>query len=255
MIKRLIKLFKRNKVAHSLGLPLFLGIGKFKTPHQITYQKKDYDVHFPDFDPATSDLIFIEIFLDDCYEFSSIPKPIRKIIDLGANMGFASMKMGLMFQPELLIAFEPNPILVPFLNANLNFISNKIIEIKAVGFENGKVDLIFTERENHVVSGLTKANLNHTGSTEMVCFSSIIEKYGPIIDLVKMDIEGAEWLFLHDESWKKVRYLTLEYHLDTEDSAKKMENLKILIEKHFSILKLSPIDNQTGMILAKSKWI
>jgi FkbM family methyltransferase len=254
MIERLLKLIKRNKTAYSLGLPFFTGIGKFKMPNKVTYRGSTFPIHFPELDLATANLVFIELFLDDCYRLTLIKEPIKKIIDIGANMGFASLKMTILFNPDSIIAFEPNPFLIPFIKKNLSHLNTAIIENKAIGHHDGTANLIFIERENQIVSGLTKTDFEQEGNTEIISFNSVVKKYGPI-DLVKMDCEGAEWGFLQDEAWQGVKYLTMEYHLNLDNPKKQKANLIELLNAHFKILADDPIDELTGIILAKNKFI
>lgn len=252
MIKRIILIIKRNIKAHRLGISKFLGIGNLRLPAVIKYDKKKYNLNYPTNDLPTANLVFIEVFLDDCYQLGLIKHPIKKIMDIGANMGFASLYMSIFFQPDLLIAFEPNPSLIDYLHNNLRHIPQLHILNKAVGKEDGKANLVFTERMDHLISGLTKTELNNEGTTEIVDFSRIIKEYGPF-DLVKMDCEGGEWAFLDDDAWRNVKYLTMEYHLSKDNEDQNSEALYFSLSKNFIILKEYKIDELTGMILAKNK--
>lgn len=252
MIKRINKLFRRNLRAYKLKIPLFLGMAHFKTPSFIAANKKKYKINFPLEDYPTADQVFTEIFLDDCYNLNLIKHPIKTILDIGANMGFSSLYMSILFKPDLIVAYEPNPALIEIIKQNL--VNQKIvIKNQAVGSKKGKVNLVFTERVNNVVSALTKTKTDDNGDTDMVAFSNIVQDFGGQIDLVKMDCEGGEWSFIKDESWKNIKYLTMEYHLWNEGENK--DELYKALNKNFVILKEDLIDDYTGMILAKNKSI
>jgi FkbM family methyltransferase len=254
MIKRIKILLERNIAAKTFGLPFFFGMAKFKIPEFITVKNKNYRINFPKKDIITAGQVFCEVFLEDCYNLALIKHPIKKIMDIGANMGFSSLRMSVLFNPDLLIAFEPNPDMIKYIELNLSDFPSSIIEKKAIGSKNGKANLFFVEREATIISGLTKVEVNKDGDTEIKSFAEIIEKYGPF-DLVKMDCEGGEWDFINDKAWEKVNYLTMEYHLSEKHNSKQKEDLIQALEKNFILLKDHPIDLLTGMILAKSKFL
>lgn len=254
MIKRILLLIKRNLEAKKLGLPYFIGIGKLKLPNELIINKKKYDLNYPINDNATAFLVFVEVFLDDCYQLNLLPDEINSILDIGSNMGFTSLKLAAKFNPKILVCYEPNEKLIPLITKNLEKLSQCVIENKGIGKENGLANLNFVERDSEIVTGLTKTSHDASGNVVIESFHSVIKKYGPI-DLVKMDCEGAEWEFMTDEAWKDVKYLTMEYHLSLTDPTKNFENLKAGLSLNFLIIKTIPIDNLTGMILAKNKNI
>lgn len=252
MIKRIKTLIKRNINALKLGIPVFAGIGKFKLPKKLLVNGKTYEIEYYNEDMATSRLVFIEIFLDDCYNLSLIKTPVKKIIDIGANMGFASLNILLRFNPDFIVCYEPNSNLIPILTKNCSNAKRCVVENKGVGKVDGKASLDFIERDSEIVTGLTKTSLNENGTVLIDSFNSIIDKYDGF-DLVKMDCEGAEWDFISDDKWKKVKFLTMEYHLSTSDTSKNLASLHASLKIHFNIIKELRIDNLTGMILAKNK--
>lgn len=254
MIKRLATLIKRNIAANKLGLPFFTGIGKFHLPIKITNGISDFKINYPTNDSATSNLVFIEVFLDDCYQLNLLDGKINNVLDIGANMGFASLNILLRFNPDLLVCYEPNPDLIPILTKNCATARNCVIENKGMGKEEGKAFLSFTERDSEIVTGLTKTFLDKDGSTLIDSFNSVVSKYG-FFDLVKMDCEGAEWDFLEEGMWKKVKYLTMEYHLSANDEKRDLTSLHKSLSLNFNIIQESKIDSLTGMILAKSKHL
>ena len=252
MIKRLIILIKRNISANKLGLPFFIGIGRFSLPSEITNRRNTFNLNYPLNDKATSNLVFIEVFLDDCYRLKLLDNKINNVLDIGANMGFASLNMLLTFSPNLLVCYEPNSTLIPVLTKNCSSAKSCVIENKGIGKEEGKAFLDFIERDSEVVTGLTKTHLDKDGTIIIDSFNSIIKKYG-FFDLVKMDCEGAEWEFLTEDMWKNVKYLTMEYHLSLDDKSKNLNSLHAGLNLNFNIIKESKIDDLTGMILAKNK--
>ncbi|MDT4966827.1 MAG: hypothetical protein QOJ64_1564, partial [Acidobacteriota bacterium] len=51
-------------------------------------------------------------------------------------------------------------------------------------------------------------------SIKQIAFREAVARLGDRVDLVKLDCEGGEWDILRDgESWQRVRFLTMEFHL------------------------------------------
>ena len=83
---------------------------------------------------------------------------------------------------------------------------------EAVGYKSSMVHLNIDEEE----SILSTISTNKIGTTKQISFKKAVDRFKfDNIDIVKMDCEGSEWEILRDlNSWKKVKFLTMEYHLD-----------------------------------------
>jgi FkbM family methyltransferase len=129
------------------------------------------------------------------------------ILDLGANMGeFHDAILG-RFTPEQYIAVEPTPDLAKSLTAR-GFTVVEAAVAQATGpvsfaiDANSEASSIFTGDGTDDVDGVTYADLLHRLQLDSV-------------DLVKMDIEGAELFALgdsDDEVLKTARQITVEFH-------------------------------------------
>lgn len=119
---------------------------------------------------------------------------------------------------------------------------------EAVGSKDGTADLITSND-----SVLTKTIEKTKGNITLTAFSKCLQRLGGSVDLLKMDCEGCEWeIFKDGEAIKKVKYLTMEYHLCKNQMLEKfIRNLKIL---GFSNIKLNKGDNW-GLLRAKRKFL
>jgi FkbM family methyltransferase len=153
-----------------------------------------------------------EIFMDEVY---TLPDGIRPetVLDLGTNIGLASLWLSWKYQPRAFLGVE-------LLSGNahiarLNFEANGIdgaVLTAAVSPRPGSVHFVET----------TESNLSHIGEGELsvpaVTPDQLLEKMGGSVDLVKMDIEGGEGPILTDTdpSWlRKCAVIVAELHEST----------------------------------------
>lgn len=148
----------------------------------------------------------------------SLVKPGMTMLDIGANIGYmtliCSQAVGNMGK---VISFEPNPIMLQELkhNLELNNISNVIIEPIALGDINGKLELVLPEigKESHS-SLRPNSTFTSVGTTSVLTetLDSVVKRLSlKNIDIIKIDVEGAELLVLKggEEVLTKMRPLIL----------------------------------------------
>lgn len=137
-----------------------------------------------------SDLrILQEIFFSPSYEIDSrkIPGGINSILDLGANTGISSVYLSSKFPGARLECVEPISENTSVLRRNLknNGISARIHEF-AVGSENGT-------REITIEPGQGDHSFYRKGANTRTVNQLRIDELSGKFDLIKIDIEGAEY--------------------------------------------------------------
>ena len=205
---------------------------------------------------------FSEIFVQDEY-LSYIPnEPISKIIDIGANHGFFSLWLQSLQHKTPLCSclIEPSKIchtsLVnltndPMLSGRFNLIT------KAIGNPSAKT-IKFYDRP--YMAGSTRKNQPNESfeEVEILKQSDISNWMPPPYDLVKCDIEGAEWELLdHYESlMSQTKYILLEWHSwhngggGIQGIINKITNLGFEIDKQSNSIQAVGRNGQVGLILA-----
>lgn len=127
------------------------------------------------------------------YGFGYIKKTANKIaFDLGAYCGETSFLMNKMLGLERIYAFEPDLKNFKILKQNLelNDIKNVIPINSAAGITNGRSHILLAETGSKLISNKT----NVVTKTNVVRLDSFVKDNGITnVDLVKMDIEGAEF--------------------------------------------------------------
>jgi FkbM family methyltransferase len=161
--------------------------------------------------------LFREIFVDGAYYFHQ--DNIRPtIIDCGSNVGVSVLFFKRLYPQCKIIAFEPDPETFATLERNVrdNGLSDVSCHQMALGDADGSVD--FYQDEN-IISSLAMSTLHERMPTTKK-ISVPARKLSTFIDcdvdLLKIDIEGAEVKVLRDlhETGKlrSVKRMHLEYH-------------------------------------------
>lgn len=155
---------------------------------------------------------YMEIFYNNIYEFkanSSNPT----IIDCGANMGLSVLYFSKKYPNAEIIAFEPDEGVLPFLEKNIQSQKMNTVKLykKAVWTE--ETELKFYT-DNGLGGRIEKEYENQTPKIiKSVRLRDFLDTQNPI-DILKIDIEGAEYAVLQDcESMlSNVNHIFIEYH-------------------------------------------
>jgi FkbM family methyltransferase len=138
-----------------------------------------------------------EGFVDDI--LCALVRPQDVVFDIGANMGYYTVKLGARLRGEgHIFSFEPNPELFEILQDNVNingFADRATLFRRAVGNAPGQVAFGFDQRYpgGGQVGGLTAHR--EEIQVEMVRIDDVIPA-DVAADLIKIDVEGFEaWAF------------------------------------------------------------
>ena len=203
--------------------------GEYKRYEQVNDVKfLSYNFDIPDLPSFIWQ--FKEIFVDGIYEFkSNSQQPV--VFDCGANVGTSCLYFKQLFPNAKIKAFEADPMIANILKSNLpkNNINNVEVINKAVWIDNNGIEF----GSEGADGGSINANNNKIKieSTRLKSFLDKEEK----IDLLKIDIEGAEYQVLKDcaRSLNNVQNLFVEYHSWNIENQKLSEILKIFEDSGF----------------------
>ena len=195
-----------------------------------------------------------EIFLCEIYRFeSSTPNPV--IIDCGANIGISSLYFKTIYPGATLIAFEPDESLADIYQKNMlqNSIQDFTLHKAAVWTENGTISFnnMGSEASSIDVSGKS------SNTVPTLKLASIVAEH-TTIDLLKIDIEGAEYPVIQDIAAElhRVKHMFIEYHGLASETYKLETILRIVSQAGFNCYIKMAADNldmpfyqkQTGTI-------
>jgi FkbM family methyltransferase len=209
--------------------------------YRATYLEKRRLLSLPRDRPATSEVLgppvafadplsflsaYEEIFVDEDYRFvADRPDPV--ILDCGANVGLSVLYFKRLYPDARITAFEPDPHLFALLSRNVEAarLQNVSLEAKAVWTQAGSLEFWM----HGGLSGRLAGGASGEGIVKVDTIRLRDRLDGPI-DLLKMDIEGAEVDVLADcaDRLTVVRSLVLEYHSAISGPQRLAELLEIL---------------------------
>lgn len=159
--------------------------------------------------------IFFQVFYEKQYDLYNVNFPIAfKIIDGGANIGCASVYFSIRFPNAEILAIEPEVNNFKLLEKNTHSYEN--IQCVQAGIWNKNEELSITNPEAGAAEYMFANNSTSDYIIKGMTISSLLAlKNWNDVDIVKLDIEGAEKeVFSADDiSWlKKVKLLIIELH-------------------------------------------
>ena len=189
---------------------------------------------------------------------------INNYVDIGSNYGMSSISFIERDIKTYMVEADINNVDI----LNLMWDRNSKIKIinKAISSIDGEID--FYVSDDSVVSSLygedvSGYNLNRSKIVvESITPNKLIEKYieEDEIDLMKIDIEGAEYDFfenISDENLKKVKRLVIEFHNNDDYRVMKIIEKLTFCDFKFKLSKWSHscgdyiIENKMGVIFAQ----
>lgn len=174
-----------------------------------------------------------EIFEREIYRFTP-HRTSPVIVDCGSNIGLSVLYYKQLSPNATILAFEPDENNFQLLSKNVavNNLRNVTLRKEAVWKQNGNISFSANETEaSHISHDESSANL-----VKSVRLKDILESMEKI-DLLKIDIEGAEWEVMQDcaQSLQSVDHLFLEYHGKASETHKLVDLLGIVKEAGFSV--------------------
>jgi FkbM family methyltransferase len=183
--------------------------------------------------------MFAEIFLHEIYGDIKLKEKTPTIVDCGANIGIATLYFKYYYPSANIVSFEPDPGTFKLLkkNCEANKLSNVALHNKALSDKKGKIKFYsYGNFEGSPGNTIHKkwVNFNNVLERNLDCvtLSSINLKK---IDLLKIDVEGAEGKIIKDLSQtnhlSRVKNINLEYHYGTENEENSLGQICLELEK------------------------
>jgi FkbM family methyltransferase len=205
---------------------------------------KDILIKKPIVNITNTEPIFInyeEFFVKDIYKKVDFKK-LDTVFDIGANVGLWSSWIETKGANKI-YCFEPNSIANNTLYEFTRGKKNYVISAKAIYQEN--TDLKFySDPENSIISSvLESSGYQNSYTVTAITIEEALKEYGlDYVDLVKIDIEGAEFEIMEklpENMFDKIGSFLIEYHdINFTDGTAKVESLeKKLKSNNYSIYK------------------
>lgn len=153
--------------------------------------------------------------------FKRIVKKNAVVLDVGANIGYYTLIAAkLVAENGRVFAFEPEPGNFSLLekNVKLNGYKNIVLERKAVSNRTGKANLFLRDKAGQ--HSICQPSMSHV-EVETVSLDDYFRDFEREINLVKIDVEGAEPLVLQGMSELLTKYRRLKIIMELNPNALK----------------------------------
>jgi FkbM family methyltransferase len=170
----------------------------------------------------TSDIpTFNQVFGSYEYESTNLPSTVDTIVDLGANIGLATVFFGLKYPKARILAVEPEPHNFAAMIANTQALGTRVQTLSAAVWTNdGNVSLDTESKDGSSlgawgvqVSEITKKSCK---TTKCYKLETLLDIAGfSAVDILKVDIEGAELEVFSKNASKwldRVKMIIVETH-------------------------------------------
>ncbi len=135
---------------------------------------------------------FLEIFLQRGYDFEA-ERPNPLIFDCGGNIGLSVIWFKLRYPQSRIVVFEADPVIAEVLEGNLDKLGFKEgvkVVHAAVWTKTGKIRFLS--------NGADSGSVDEQKGDKLVNAVRLADWITEPVDLLKLDIEGAEYEVIHD---------------------------------------------------------
>jgi FkbM family methyltransferase len=208
-----------------------------------TIRLLDYDIAFSDATSLAPQ--WHDIFVRESLAFNS-PRPAPRVLDCGANLGLASLYFKRRHPDARITAFEPDPVIAPLLRRNLTHNGGADIEVveAAVWTARDRLTFFSDQADAGALAAAAAPDARRDRSTitvDSIRLREWLERED--VDLLKLDIEGAELAVLHDV--ESTLHSVAAIHLEVHD----LNPAKRLLPECASILDRAGFVTAIGSVL------
>jgi len=207
-------------------------------------------------DSASFLFMYNEIFKERVYDFRT-SKPAPLIIDGGANIGMSCIFFKIQFPNARIIAFEPDPKIFEVLKFNIQSFELDKIQLVNEALWKSETEIAFDSNNADAGKLLFDNAGSHSTKVQTTILSKFIKSQDEEIDLLKLDIEGAETEVLREASeyLGKVNNIFIEYHSFISRDQNLDELIRILSDSGFRYFISSPGLHSKNPFLKVDKYL
>ncbi len=176
---------------------------------------------------------YLEIFFQRSYQFTS-SKDSPLIIDCGANIGTSVLFFKSIYPQCRIKAFEPDPIVYQVLSDNIDRHNYSDVEVINQAVWTEETTLNFAS-DGSDAGTITDTINNNTIAVKAIDLNNYLNDLGENIDMLKIDIEGAEYdvVLNCSQALRRVDNLFVECHSFPGQKQRIHQILKLLEDLDF----------------------
>jgi FkbM family methyltransferase len=204
-------------------------------PKRGTVELLGYRVSFPS-DEAL-DFVFQELFVRNDYMFQA-DSETPSIIDCGSNIGMSILFFKLLYPRAKIIGFEPDPQTFSTLAKNISSNGLKDVDLYqcALGNAGPSVEFFQNAQSQGAMTMSTQRERMPGVAAILVDVQPLSQFVGGSVDLLKLDIEGAEHEVLRELAdagkLRNILRIHMEYHHHIYRDADELSSILQLLEQH-----------------------
>ena len=214
-----------------------------------------YDIRFGDLRQLVN--LYKEIFVQRAYLCALGDSPI--IVDAGANIGLAVLFFKERYPDARVVAFEPNPSAFKCLKENVEVNGLEGVQLinAALGGTKGVITFYLSTDMASADVGASAikehvAHLHgHKGAINEIAVQcqTLSSFVAADIDLLKLDIEGAECEVILElgQRLSKVKNVIMEYHYNFADASNSLSNILCALEDNRHMYRILPEEDSTEL--------
>ncbi|HEY3875893.1 MAG TPA: FkbM family methyltransferase [Candidatus Kapabacteria bacterium] len=201
--------------------------------------------------------LFREIFLEGSYLFESNTES-PTIVDCGSNIGMSILFFKMIYPKSQIIGFEPDPATFETLQSNIECNALAGVKVYPFALSGGDGMIDFYHKDDDAGSLLMSIHKIRMGGERIVVPTRKLSSFvtGPI-DLLKMDIEGAEEEVIKElvasNVLSFVQQMFIEYHHHINSSEDTFSRFLALLEQSGFGYQISS-DAKKGKIARSSEF-
>lgn len=178
-------------------------------------------------------IVFVELYLLGTFK----TRPLKKkpvIIDCGSYIGLSLIYFKQRYPEATIIAFEPDPKAFSYLKKNVHDNNLKHVTLHQKALSNKKGTISFLNGVQSIGNHITHEQTSKKENVTKVKADVLSNYIKSPVDLIKLDIEGAENIVLREIELKldNVKNIIIEYHHGLNELETDLDELVHILESN-----------------------
>jgi FkbM family methyltransferase len=179
--------------------------------------------------------MYEEIFLRKQYLFESeTEEPV--VVDVGSNIGLATLFFKRLFPRAKVVAFEPDPQTYELLKRNVSDNRLERVETRQQAVCDGEGSVyLYRDQATPGSPQMTTRKERGGQAREQVSATRLSKHIDEPVDFLKLDVEGAERAVINDleraNKLERIRRIAIEYHHHLDPDEDKLSEMLAALER------------------------